>query len=169
MEGDVGGHFAWHERYIRDLQLAATLEMKVPADPLATVSMVKLPADEQLQGPAAPFLQQRLDAIRAHIGSLADELTARRELHERHEKELEFQIQMAAFSLGEFKFWGVGFNRGVDMKRNLLERQLADLRHKRRQAQIRLWEDATALRRQVRDLEREYAGVVRQARAIGGE
>jgi hypothetical protein len=60
------------------------------------------------------------------------EIQVRIEIRSKFDKEMEYQISKAAFSLGEFKFWGLGYNTGVDVKRNKLERQLASSRKARK-------------------------------------
>ena len=116
--------------------------------------------------PVTYYFEERLSRRGQTVEGLRGELDARRDLHHRFAEEIDYQISRAAFSLKEFHFWGIGYNRGVDMKRNLLERQLAEFRHKRRQEELRFWEDVVALRRQLRDAQREYTDALRRAKLV---
>lgn len=50
----------------------------------------------------------------------------------------------------------MGYNTGVDVKRNHLERQLQQLRTERRAAELRTWDDLVRLRKELREAVREY-------------
>ena len=74
--------------------------------------------------------------------------------------------RQAAFSLGEFKFWGLGYNTGVDVKRNMLERQLADFRREKRRIELQGWEDIIGLRKDLRKVLDEYKTLVTRKEAM---
>ncbi len=76
------------------------------------------------------------------------------------DNELDYQISRAAFSLSEFNRWGLGYNTGVDVKRNMLEKQLADLRREKRRTELQCWEDIISLRKDLRKTAEEYNGLL---------
>jgi len=57
----------------------------------------------------------------------------------------------AQISLEQFSGWGVGYNTGVDVKRNHLERMLLQLRNDRRAAVLSAWQDLTRMRKELRE------------------
>ena len=68
------------------------------------------------------------------------------------------------FSLSQFHFWGIGYNKGVDMKRNLLERQLSTLRRERRAVELKAWADIVNIRKELRRTLEEYKDAIRRYR-----
>jgi hypothetical protein len=52
------------------------------------------------------------------------------------------------------------------MKRNFVERQLSDFRHKRRQEELRFWNDLVETRRSLRDALDNYQDTLRQLHLV---
>jgi hypothetical protein len=77
-------------------------------------------------------------------------------LHTESLSQIDYQISKTAQSLGEFSFHGVGYNTGVDMKRNHLERQLSLFRRERRETRLRTWQDLAGLRKELEQAIAEY-------------
>ena len=97
---------------------------------------------------------------------IQQEIQTRQQLMDNSLREIDYQISQCAFSLEQFQFFGLGYNVGVDMRRNLLERMLADLRKERRNTQLRAWENVIALRKGLRDTLAEYYDILRRYRLI---
>jgi len=68
--------------------------------------------------------------------------------------------------LSQFHFWGIGYNRGVDRKRNMLERQLTNLRRERRAVELRAWEDIVDIRKELRKVLEDYRDALRRYRMV---
>jgi len=122
-----------------------------------------LPEGKALPEPedeAQAYLIGKVKDIRSTIGQLDEEAQARAELHDESLRELDYQISRAALSLDQFRGWGVGYNTGVDIKRNQLERELSNLRKERRSALIRTWEDIANLRKEFREAVVEYRSLL---------
>ena len=94
------------------------------------------------------------------------EIYLRFEMKNKFDTELDYQISRAAFSLGQFKFWGLGYNTGVDVKRNMLERQLADFRREKRRIELQDWEDIIGLRKDLRKVLEEYKTLITRKEAM---
>ena len=102
------------------------------------------------------FFTYKIKDLRETIDQIEKEISCRFEMKKAFDKELDYQIGRAAFSLGEFKFWGLGYNTGVDVKRNMLEKQLVDFRKEKRNNELKFWEDLVRLRKDLRKVTEEY-------------
>lgn len=101
------------------------------------------------------FLIKR-ESKKFRVDQLRNEIESRRGLHKAFVSELNRQIRYAKSSLEKFRSWGVGYNTGVDVKRNHLERLLQQLRGDRRSAQLKTWDDLIRLRKELREATTEY-------------
>jgi hypothetical protein len=111
--------------------------------------------------PEAPdFLESRLKDLRSTIGQLNKEIYLRSEMKKQFDEELEYQLSRATLLLSHFKFWGLGYNTGVDVKRNMLERQLVDFRKEKRKTELQCWEDIISLKKELRTVLDEYKMLV---------
>ena len=115
---------------------------------------------------ASGFIENRIKDVRGTIDQINKEIHVRFEMRNKFDKEMEYQISKAAFSLGEFKFWGLGYNTGVDVKRNMLERQLADFRREKRRIELQGWEDIIGLRKDLRKVLDEYKMLITRKEAM---
>ena len=70
------------------------------------------------------------------------------------------RLRKQASSLEQFSNWGIGYNTGVDVKRNFLERELSNLRKERRSLLVKTWDDIGRLRKEFRQLVREYKAML---------
>ena len=86
-----------------------------------------------------------------HLSEAADETDVRLRLHRQAREEIAYQILCCQSSLSQFTGWGIGYNTGVDVKRNFLEKQLADLRRERRSLEVRAFDDLRRLRSDLRE------------------
>ena len=105
---------------------------------------------------ASDFIENRIKDIKGTMDQINKEIYLRFEIKNKFDTELDYQISKAAFSLGQFKFWGLGYNTGVDVKRNMLERQLADFRREKRRIELQGWEDIISLRKDLSKVLEEY-------------
>jgi hypothetical protein len=111
------------------------------------------------------YLIDRTDAARQRTAQLRKELEGRLALHRKFVSEIDSQVLYCQTSLSRFTGWGVGYNTGVDVKRNHLERQLQQLRAERRNAELRAWQDLVKLRGELREAQREYRDADRLTRS----
>ena len=111
---------------------------------------------ESSKDPTDQLMGERLAISREQIAHHKQELDTRQELQDYFLARIDYQITEAAFSLSELQSWGVGYNTGVDVKRNFLERQLAQLRKDRRDTELRTWEDVVQIRKGLREALKEY-------------
>jgi hypothetical protein len=106
--------------------------------------------------PSEAFITDRLRAARQTKDQLRREMDLRVKMHRHFLKEIKSQITYAQFSLEKFSGWGVGYNTGVDVKRNHLERILLQLRNERRASVLKTWEDLVRIRKDLREAWQEY-------------
>lgn len=107
------------------------------------------------------YFQNRVQTRKGRVDQIRKEMETRLEMNSKFIKEIDSQISYAQFSLERFTGWGVGYNTGVDVKRNHLERQLQQFRTDRRTAELRTWEDLISLRKELREATEEYKGARR--------
>ena len=130
-----------------------------------------------LEQPATPrgltdisrYFTEKLGTARHRVEQVYKGLKTRQRLHAEFLSQMDTQIRYAAFSLDRFTGWGVGYNTGVDVRRNHLERQLEHFRTERRSAELRAWDDLVRLRRDFREAMEEYQRAVRLSRSISSK
>lgn len=118
--------------------------------------------DSRAQIEASDFIENRMNDLKAKMNQINKEISLRFQMKNQFDEEIEYQISKAAFSLSHFQFWGLGYNTGVDVKRNMLEKQLVDFRKDKRRTQLQCWEDIISLRKELRALEEEYQMIARR-------
>lgn len=156
--------------YQLDKQLQQLLESREVKDLLEELSQLPgLPGPPKEIKPVEPFdvyFSEKLSSLKATIDQISEEITTRHEFTDSFLYQIDYQIRECAFSLAEFNSWGVGYNTGVDKKRNHLERMLNDLRKERRATELRCWEDIVALRKDMREALTEYKEIVRRGEML---
>lgn len=154
------------DRYLLDLEIEEIEKKKKKKNLLEELSVPAEPTIEKKKLKELPdFFNYKLRDLRETVDQINKEITTRFEMKQRFEKELDYQICKAAFSLEQFKFWGLGYNTGVDVKRNMLERQLADFRKEIRRIELQGWEDIISLRKELRKALEEYKSLLRRKNA----
>ena len=108
------------------------------------------------------FFEHKSKRLQESLSQLNKEMETRIELRDHSFQKLDYQITEAASSLKEFNRWGLGYNVGVDVKRNFLEKMLADLRKEKRREELSAWEDVIALRKERRRIEDELSDLSRK-------
>lgn len=146
------------------------LEFKEVADlfkDIVQTPQIGIPTEEQRAiEPFETYFSEKLNSLKDEIQQISTEITTRHDFTHKFLYEIDYQIREAAFSLSEFKFWGVGYNNGVDKKRNHLERMLSDLRKERRSTELRCWEDIISLRKDLREALSEYKDIIRRGNIL---
>ena len=102
------------------------------------------------------YFQDRVATSKRGVDQVWKELESRAEMNGKFISEIDSQVRYIQFSLEKFTGWGVGYNTSVDVKRNHLERQLQQLRTERRAVELRTWEDLVRLRKELREVVKEY-------------
>lgn len=140
-------------------------------DALATLSATPPTIMDRgvVDDPIKASLDAKLNLLRQRIAQLKEEASVRSNLRSESESQIDYQITQAVRSLEEFSMWGIGYNQGVDFKRNFLERQLAQFRRERRELRVRAWEHMVSVRREIREAVAEYYDLLRRYRLLGYE
>ena len=150
-------------RYLIDLEIEEIEKKKKKKDLLDELSAPVEPGIEERKPKELPdFFTYNLQDLRETINQINKEISTRFEMKQQFEKELDYQICKAAFSLEQFKFWGLGYNTGVDVKRNMLERQLVDFRKEKRRIELQGWGDIISLRKDLRKVLEEYKTLLKR-------
>lgn len=153
--------------YLLDLEIEEIAKLKKKKNLLEELSAFVEPGiEERKPKELTEFFTYKLKGLRESIDQINKEISTRFEMKQQFDKELDYQICKAAFSLEQFKFWGLGYNIGVDVKRNMLERQLADFRKEKRRIALQGWEDIISLRKELRKAMEEYKSLLRRKNAV---
>ncbi len=123
---------------------------------------------ESRPGDIDGYITDRAHVARKRVSEVRGELTTRLELNTKFMTEIDTEIRYLQLSLDQFAGWGVGYNTGVDVKRNHLERQLQQLRTERRGAELRTWDDLVKVRKELREAMKEYRDTDRLVRGLQG-
>lgn len=114
----------------------------------------------------AEFFQNKLTSLRWQIEEIDSELETRQVIHRELVTEIDHQILSASLFLDQLKHWAIGYRVGVDMERNLWERQVAELTKQKRMEMVRLWKDSAGLKEDRRELLTEYNVLVKRRRLL---
>jgi hypothetical protein len=158
------------ESYLQQIEIEKFLSRKKEKDLLEELMAKPEIMEIKPERPAEPvseFFMDKVESLREKISHLNREIDTRFQMREQFKKEIEYQIRECAFSLRQFSPLALGYNVGVDMKRNLLERQLAGLRKDKRNVELRAWADITDLRKELRRLLDDYRDALRRYRMVG--
>ncbi len=157
MAFDWGEEWLLKEEY-EEAKRRATPKQNLIADLLADLEQPASPRD---LSDISRYVTEKLGTARHRVEQVYTELKTRQRLHAEFLGQIDTQIRYAAFALDRFTGWGVGYNTGVDVRRNHLERQLEHFRTERRSAELRAWDDLVRLRRDFREALVEYQRAAR--------
>jgi hypothetical protein len=151
----LDNHFG--DWYLLNLELEKMLASTKEKDLIGELfKLEKIESEKISPLEASGFIENRINDLKGTIDQIKKEIYVRVEMRNKFDKEIGYQILKAAFSLSEFKFWGLGYNTGVDVKRNMLERQLTEFRKEKRRTELQCWEDVISLRKELRKALDEY-------------
>lgn len=158
-------HLRGSEWYLQDAESEKWLKSREAKDFLEKLTVTPPVVEEKREDqPLKRFLASKVAQSRTKIAQTKERLEIRTSLHSQSQDEVDYQISKAAQSLNEFRFFGVGYNQGVDFKRNHLERQLAIFRKERRDLRLKTWQDLSSLRKELSDEIIEYQDALRRYR-----
>jgi hypothetical protein len=161
----LDNHFG--DWYLLNLELEKILASKKKEDLIEELFKTEKVEPEKMPPlEASDFIENRIKDLKGTMDQINKEIYLRFEMKNKFDTELDYQISRAAFSLGQFKFWGLGYNTGVDVKRNMLERQLADFRREKRRIELQGWEDIIGLRKDLRKVLDEYKMLITRKEAM---
>ncbi len=116
---------------------------------------------------AVDLVEQRLSKAKERLDQLDEETRKRKRLRYQFLQEIDDEIWYLRFHFGQFnKFFGVGYNAGVDARRNQLERLLFAATERKRREELRSWEDLAQLVHQREEATKEYESLRRMQRAV---
>jgi hypothetical protein len=159
----------FEENYLQQIELDKFLSQREEKDLLeellAKPEVLEI-KPEQPAEPVTEFFMDKVESLREKINHLNREIDIRFQLRQKFREQIEYQIRECAFSLRQFQTFGVGYNIGVDQKRNHLERQLLTLRKDKRNVELRAWADITELRKELRSVLDEDKSALRRYRMV---
>ena len=163
----------YYEQLLKRIRQKAQEEKSWAAEIGSADLLEALSADKDFKGeriaakdkPVDYVLSEKLYSLKKNVEHVRQEIKTRWQLKERFQKEMDYQISQAADSFNQLQK-GVGYNVGVDMKRNALEQELLKLRSERRSHAVRCWKDIIGLRKELREVMKEYEMLRRMKNAM---
>ncbi len=153
-------------RYLDDLEFQASRHQRERKKDIVDdlLALLRKPEIVASSFDLDSYFADRIELSQERKDQIGRELKTRGDLASQFLQEIDREISYLQFSLERFTGWGVGYNTGVDVKRNHLERQLQQLRTERRAAQLRAFDDIVRLRHELAEAMRDY----RAARRLSG-
>jgi hypothetical protein len=125
------------------------------------------PLGEGVRGYARELVEDRLAEAAERLRQINEEIRKRKRLSFRFREQIDDEIWYFKFHFDQFnKFFGIGYNAGIDARRNQLERLLVAAKERKRKEELRVWEDLTQLERQRDEAMKEYESLKRMQRAV---
>jgi hypothetical protein len=102
------------------------------------------------------LVSQDVRTLREWVEEVSGEIEARRELRRRLTRKLRDGVGKVQSLIDEIEHWEPGYRPSVDGRRTGLEREYLSLRREERLQELNAWRDISILKRQLRELLREY-------------
>jgi hypothetical protein len=112
------------------------------------------------------YFLDKLGSLRNQLENINKELETRQTIHIQHIGQIDSQIFSDSLILDQMKHWQVGYKMGVDMERNLWERQIASLLKEKRSEITSAWKDSLSLKESRRELLKEYEELVKRRKLL---
>ncbi|MDD5242460.1 MAG: hypothetical protein PHU49_00440 [Syntrophorhabdaceae bacterium] len=158
------------EEYLMRLEIEKVLSQKKEKDLLeellAKPELIIGLEPEKPPEPIAEYFTGKIDSLKERISNLNQEIDARFQFKKKFLQEIDYQIRESAFSLSQFHWHSVGYNKGIDQLRLALQRQLSSLRRDRRAVELKAWADIVNIRKELRRTLEEYKDAIRRYRIV---
>ena len=108
------------------------------------------------------LVSQDTDGLREWIEEISQEIESRRELRQKLVSKLEDGMENVRALIDDIHHWEPGYKPSVNGRRTNLERECLALRREERLQELNAWRDISALKRQLRELLKEYKEAIRR-------
>jgi hypothetical protein len=112
--------------------------------------------DEDAMSAFSRLVSRDAQTLREWVEEVSGEIESRRRLRRELISRLSDGVQGVQSLIDEIEHWTPGYKPSVDGRRTGLEREYLNLRREERLQELNAWRDISILKRQLRELLREY-------------
>lgn len=127
------------------------------------------PPDEDAMDTFQRLLSRDVEDVREWIEEVSQEIESRRELRHRLVSKLRDGVEKVQSLINEIEHWAPGYKPSVNGRRTSLEVECLSLKKEERLQELNAWRDISILRRQLRELLKEYREALRRKDVLGYE
>jgi len=111
-------------------------------------------------------LGDRLDVLRIILFDISSEVRSRKYLTSSLIDKIDKDICEIKGELYEIETWAFGRSRTIDIRRNHIEKKIAELKKEKRDKETERWRDIAPLKKEFRERFKEYKSVLRNFNLI---
>ena len=121
-------------------------------------------ADEEsdVMGMFGRLVSQDIEALKEWIEEVSQEIETRKELKRELVSKLQDGVESVRSLVDEVEHWEPGYKPSVNGRRTNLEKECLALKREERLQELNAWRDISMLRRQLRELLKEYKEALRR-------
>ena len=108
------------------------------------------------------ILSQDLETLKEWVEEVCQEIESRKELKRELVSKLQDGVESVRSLLDEIERWEPGYKPSVNGRRTNLEKERLALKREERLQELNAWRDISMLRRQLRELLKEYREALRR-------
>ena len=125
--------------------------------------------DDDVMITFSKLLTQDVRTLREWIDEVSQEIESRRELKRGLVSKLLKGVEKVQYLIDEIEHWEPGYKPSVDGRRTGLEKEYLALKREERMQELNTWRDVSILKRQLRELLKEYREALRRKDVAGYE
>jgi hypothetical protein len=115
------------------------------------------------------FLSHDVQALREWMEEVSQEIESRRKLRHDSISKLSDGVEKVQYLIDRIEHWEPGYKPSVDTRKTGLEKEYLSLKREERIQELNAWRDISVLKRQLRELLREYREAVGRKDMLDGE
>ena len=108
------------------------------------------------------LVSQDTDGLREWIDQVSQEIESREQLKHKLISKVRNGVENARSLVDEIQHWEPGYKPSVNGRRTNLEKECLALRREERLQELNAWRDVSVLKRQLRELLKEYKEAIRR-------
>ena len=112
--------------------------------------------DDDIMSTFGKLVSQDVQTLREWVEEVSREIESRRELRLELISSLSDGVEKVQYLINEIEHWEPGYKPSVDGRRTGLERECLSLEREGRLQELNSWRDISMLKRQLRELLKEY-------------
>ena len=125
--------------------------------------------DDDVMSIFGKLVSQDIGTLKEWIEEVSQEIESRRELRHRLVSKLSDGVEKVQSLINEIEHWEPGYKPSVNGRRTNLEVECLSLKKEERLQELNAWRDISMLKRQLRELLKEYREALRRKDMLGYE
>ena len=118
--------------------------------------------DSDVMGMFGRLVSQDIEILKEWIEDVCQEIEARKELKQALVSKLQDGVESVRSLVDEIEHWEPGYKPSVNGRRTNLEKECLALKREERLQELNAWRDISMLKRQLRELVKEYKEALRR-------